>query len=170
MDSAQRRKQMEEWLSGFLEKQAMKQATVLFQGYPYTGFARLAGGQLSLPNGAGDVLFDKDLYWDIRMFGPEGEWHLWRKDAKGGWGDRFRAANAWQGAIERDYVLWGKRDDAEEGWSCLSEARGATVWVPGGAGDHLALRMKLEVEPDPETGMAGIVDAMICEIVEARKS
>lgn len=144
--------------------------TVLLQGYPYTGFARIdTKWGLRLP--LKDVSLRKDLYWDVRMFSPQGEWHLWKKNARGEWGKRFAAPNTWN-IIERLHRLWGASVPLRDGeWFRYQEANGATIYLPEEIRNP-ALKVHLRVERDvrgkdeKRTNLAGIVDAMICEIVE----
>ena len=139
---------------------------LLLQGYPMTGFASVTKDRrLSLPSDLLHQVLDWNLFWDVRMFGQQAEWHAWRNNV-GAWNDRLAKPGAWPGAIERSYVLWGNTvSRAQGGWACCHEQRGAEVWVPEQVarnGLPVRLRVLHRVEYEPHTGLAGITDAMIC--------
>jgi hypothetical protein len=157
-----------DWLAG-VARQARSCALLLLQGYPYTGFAAFdETGKVTLPAEFPQPDEDKwKLYWDIRIFDRETEWHAWRAGS-GVW--FFRAANwrHWpshdEAAYQRDYAIWGTQRRVTDGWRCFSEDRGAAVWIPGSAGDFQEfprLRVRLRPDYEDDTGIAGIVDAMI---------
>lgn len=138
----------------------------LLEGYAYTGLARIAGGKLELPPaaylqpGAGS---DWPLYWDIRVFGPSGEWHAW-KDSSGVWRDRrFSSNDKPRGIIQRRFPFYGTTVKQNGNWWCCSEERGYEIWspIPVPAGKTLFLNALLIVDQEPDTGLAGVVDTVI---------
>jgi len=155
-------------------KAAQSGPLALLEGYPYAGFAVLRDGELHFPPATGLVArqLNWDLFSELRLFGGETEWHAWR--TAGGWFGRPRPSSEPQGDPCRDYALWGTKlqpaRDADLGWRSVSEENGATIWLPPEfplrerGTFPLRLRVRLFVEPDPQTGLAGIVDAAICAL------
>lgn len=145
-----------------------KPALALLQGYALT---RLLDGSsvirsLQPPNTWEDC-------FDLRLFGPEGEWHAWNLGG-GQWGARMWLAKDQDKRLllEREFPLWGNEVKlSENGWSLLREARGAEIWVPERAvpkpprsngGETLAVLKAVElVGFDPSSGLAGIVDCVL---------
>jgi hypothetical protein len=153
---------MDEWVR--MAAAATGGQIALLQGYPYTGFARVAG-QLELPRPfVAPSAAEWDRYWDIRIFGPDGEWHAW-KDGMRRWQDRrFRAERPPQPENMRSYALWGTHVEREHGWSRCWEDRGAQIWAPFPVEERelpLRLNMELIVERDAVNGLAEIVDSVI---------
>jgi hypothetical protein len=156
-------------------KQVSKGSAVLLaQGYPFTGFVLLRDGdRLSPPPGVDAAAFgDWNLFWDLRLFGDLGEWHLWRED-DGEWSGRLAepADLTWKDSIPREDVLWGSRNLSQEQdgvqWILYSEKRGAAVWTPDTGIEmkrFARLRLWQRVDYDSRTGLAGIVDAMLRKI------
>ncbi len=148
----------------------------LLEGYPYAGFAALRDGELHLPPATG--LAARQLNWDLfselRLFGGGAEWHAWRTAV--GWLARPRAGGELRGEPCRDYALLGTKlqpaCDIDLGWRCISEENGSTIWLPPEfplrerGRFPLRLRVRLFVEPDPLTGLAGVVDAAICNLIQ----
>jgi CRISPR-associated protein (TIGR03984 family) len=144
------------------------------RNYPFTGFVLMRDmDRLSPPPGVDPARFgDWSLFWDLRLFGDLGEWHLWRED-DGKWTGRLAEATdpSWKDSIPRVDVLWGSRNLSQEHdgvqWILYSEKRGAAVWVP-----HTNLQMKRfarlhlwqRVHYDSHTGLAGVVDSMLRNI------
>ena len=156
-----------EWLRQAAKAVGEGRASLLLQGYPYTCFARIIeSGSLELPPPFRECPPNWDLFWDVRVFGPKGEWHAWR-DGAGRWWDRRYEAKESENEIHRRYVLWGTAVEVtSDVWSCCYEERGAEVWVPFEATGHrlpLRLKLKLLIDYEPETGMAGVVDAVMCD-------
>jgi hypothetical protein len=158
-------------MKSLVEERKQTRPIVLLQGYPYTGFARFdADKGLCLP--LQDISLQKPLYWDIRIFSPEGEWHLWKRNAKGEWGKRFAPANEWRFHIERIHRLWGGSAPQKEGdWFRYQETNGARVYLPVEIRNpalkvHARIQRDLRGSEGERTNLAGIVDAMICAIVE----
>ena len=163
----EKRKFSTEWLEAEAKKLGDR-VFLLLQGYPMTGFARMAAGKLEFPAGFKNP--DWNLFWDIRMFGSGGEWRLWRA---GKWQGLFRGAEEWPKAriIDRDYVLWGndKPKPADSSWFRYSEANGVQLWSPieKPKGHVLRLKVRELIGFEQErTGLAGIVDAMILDLYE----
>ena len=133
------------------------------------GFARFSG-TLELPPDRQNVFLDRDLYWDIRLFGDLGEVHLWRKNSSGEWGERF-APKQGEGWRDRQSVMWSQADPDGD-WTRLSETRGVDFCVPGtfSKSKEVALKTKVKVGRDEGTGLAGIVDVMIVGIASQNGS
>lgn len=154
--------------------EAGDEPVLLVQGHPATGFARMAGGKLDfhLEPDVHEVGIELPwrLYFDVRIFGERGEWHCWRVQGAH-WRGRFagRDENEWQvkpgKAFSRSYALWGEQFKREGDWVRWSEKRGAVVWTPAryDKDDQQPFRLEVRqrVEFDQETGIAGVVDAMI---------
>jgi hypothetical protein len=97
-----------------------------------------------------------------------GEWHAWQ--LAGQWYDRRYQADSWPDVINREFAMWGteRAPNVPSGWECLVEKRGARVWIPAGLVGAILpakLMMKLRVEQEPGTGIAGIVDAAITGLI-----
>jgi CRISPR-associated protein (TIGR03984 family) len=141
----------------------------LLQGYPATGFCSVENGGLLLGVSPSEVTeFDPEYYWDVRLFGNLGEWHCWRTPK--GWFGRLatKSCEEWNDPVKRWMALWGSRVVSDSDWHLLSENRGARVRVPQSwrrALEDKDLPILLEiwerVEPESETGIAGVVDAMV---------
>jgi len=145
-----------------------KPALALLQGYALTRLLDASSVLQSIqpPNTWEDC-------FDLRLFGPEGEWHAWNL-GNGQWGARL-----WLGKdqdkrlqLERELPLWGNEvTSAENGWALLREARGAEIWVPesavpkplrsDSAGALAVLKAVELVGYDASTGLAGIVDCAL---------
>jgi len=151
-------------------------ALLLVQGYPFTGFLLLdEHDAMRLPPAQGlsmSAFSDWGLFWDLRLFGPEGEWHLWRED-DGKWSGRLAKTTdpSWHDRIERTDVLWGLPDCEKEAdgvtWTRYSEARGAAVWIPfENRARKLPARLRIwqRIGYQEGSGLAGVVDAMLREI------
>jgi hypothetical protein len=82
----------------------------------------------------------------------------------GEWKARFLPKASDELSIDRQYVLWGRGWTAHGEWACYSEANGARVWIPTrfAGPDEICLRVREIIDFDPVSGLAGIVDAMIC--------
>lgn len=150
---------------------------LLVQGHPATGFAVASEGKIDfrLEPDVHEAVSDLPWrhYFDVRMFGSHGEWHCWRIHEER-WRGRLatRADDEWQEtgkAFSREYALWGTKFDAHGNWIRCSEKRGAIVWVPAeycqAKHDPFRLQVCQRVEFDPETGIAGVADAMILGFV-----
>lgn len=162
-----------QWLLDKAPQTADREAWLLIQGFPATGFARILDGRLELrlsPSGESPESIDWRRYFDVRMFGPKGEWHLWL-GPKRAWRGRFRSKNDWprEQRIHRYFALWGTTAGREGDWYHCTETRGAEVWVPAFAARDpvpgqpwrpARLRIRQQVACD-ETGIAFVRDAMI---------
>ena len=138
----------------------------LIQGYPFT---RLLDSVAVLESVQRQNTWDD--FFDLRIFGPKGEWHAWNL-GNGKWGARFWDAEKQDKTLQldREFPLWGNEvGRTENGWSLLREAKGAAVWVPQtaaveprGDGSTIAILNAVElVGYDKSTGLAGIVDCAL---------
>lgn len=160
---------MTAWLKDVALK-AGPRTLLLLQGYPYSGFAAFtADGAVSIPEHLPPPAEDGwKLYWDLRVFNGETEWHGWRT-GDGVWLYRKARLKEWPAEnrtdYRRDYYLWGSDEPQDRGaWHLFREDRGAEVWIPKTAGDFTApprLHMQLRHDFDPKSGIAGIVDSMV---------
>lgn len=146
-------------------------ALLLAQGYPFTGFVVInKDDAMCWPPGIDAKLWNGwNLFWDLRLFGDRGEWHLWRTN-DGQWKDRLASPERpeWKDHhIARADVLWGKQKGSEENdgisWIRYSETRGACVWVPEACVEkdrpaRLHLWQRIECDGN---GIAGVVDVML---------
>jgi CRISPR-associated protein (TIGR03984 family) len=141
-------------------------ALAFIQGYPETRLidAGNAAAFVRPPNTWED-------FFDIRVFGPAGEWHAWNL-GEGQWAARhWKAADCDQELLlSRQLPLWGNsvcKQTEKDGWVCISEANGAQVWVPttvaiqktDGRNRPLVILEAVEIVAfEQDTGLAGIVD------------
>lgn len=156
-----------QWLIGLLTDVSDGDAWLLVQGYPATGFWVATGEQILFPPDGSSPSLDWNLYWDVRLFGNKGEWHLWRT-GQGKWRGRFCTASEWEDFLDREDALWGTQVETKTAdgrkWTKLWEERGAAVWVPFEVRkEKLPVRLKIrrKVDYQPDTGLAGFTDAMI---------
>jgi CRISPR-associated protein (TIGR03984 family) len=164
-----------DWLISKASETSTDNVTLLIQGYPGSGFARIVNGKLELKLEPEETMDDPlaivwSRYFDIRMFGDRGEWHLWQSNS--GWNGRFRGVEEWPktNRMDRDFALWGTLIEGPvQGWWRCSEERGPVVWLPefalagpgkNGRQQSGVLKIRQQVEFD-DAGIAGIVDAMI---------
>lgn len=146
-------------------------AHFLLQGYPFTGFGRLTPDSIELPARAADQSGpDWSMYWDLRIFGKEGEWHAWRT-GKNGWLARFLERS--DKSLNRTYQVWGEwsSKDSLPAWDCYFETRGTRVWIPSELSrqsPHMGVVMALIKNTDEASGIVGIVDSMILDLEEYR--
>jgi hypothetical protein len=160
----------QEWLR--LARAALgDHALALVQGYPYIGFAGLSPeGKLSFPpqfSGV-DLEAQKSRFWDVRVFSDRGEWHAFRRGGTE-WGER-RFPVGGEDTIECSYPLWGTDTRMDSGWTCCFEkGRGIEIWVPpvGPAPVQVPVKLKakLVLGIEEETGLVGIVDAVLSQLV-----
>ena len=138
---------------------------LLLQGYPTTCFASIEEGTgITLPPKSPVSSVDWDYFWDVRMFGSQGEWHAWRHEP-GRWQARALLTADLSDPVPRDQVLWGARVEVHvDGWTCCSEANGVRLWLPFHVEKHqlpVLLRTYHVVGCEEDTGVAGFVDAML---------
>jgi CRISPR-associated protein (TIGR03984 family) len=155
------------WLIEHARDVAEGPAWVLFQGYPASGFGSVVGGKLLLGVVPDMVtVFEPAYYWSVRLFGEKGEWHCWRD--RDGWQGRLATVTEWPDRIERRMALWGTGVASDESWHTLTEARGAVVRLPRAwrgslIGQDLPVLLEIweRIEPEEDTGLTGVVDAML---------
>jgi CRISPR-associated protein (TIGR03984 family) len=161
----------EEWLIQLRSEVSDGDAWLLVQGYPATGFWVVTDNNLLTPPDGSKPVLEWNLYWDIRLFGKKGEWHLWRT-GHDAWRGRFCVPDEWADFMDREDALWGTQVETTETagrkWTRLWEERGACLWVPFKVRkDNLPVRLKIRrrVDFQPGTGLAGFTDAMILGFV-----
>jgi len=141
-------------------------AWLLLSGYQASGFGLVTEDRVILGLTPNVPEFAPEHLWDVRLFGDKGEWHCWRVGSK--WKGRLALAEAWEQPRERKFALWGTdvRDDGD--WWSVFEKRGAAVKVPKRLWPelntrHLPLLLCVweRVDQEPDTGLAGVGDAML---------
>lgn len=145
-------------------------AWILLQGAGATGFGYVTDSGLLWGLQPKEIEFAGSLPSDIRIFGENGEWHCWKLGGK--WSARFAGSAEWGDEIhERCQPLWGSKVRTEAGWHYITEDRGATIQLPTAWRETLAendlpliLVVREKIGKDEESGLAGIVDAMLCGI------
>lgn len=144
-------------------------AWILLQGAGSTGFGYVTGSRLLWGLQPKEIGFADSLPWDIRIFGDSGEWHLWKLGSK--WSARFASTIEWDEVHTRRQPLWGSRVRTEDGWHYITEDRGATIQLPtawretlAAADIPLVLVVRERIGRDKDTGLAAVVDAMLCGI------
>jgi CRISPR-associated protein (TIGR03984 family) len=165
--------------------------TLFVQGYSFTGFIRFMDGKATMPppvpGQANPAVFediDWDTQFDLRAFSGAGEYHAWSM-TPGTWGGRFQSQEALSGKDwkRKQTILAGKLVETKDGWDRLQEANGIDYWIPGipmnwtprpGAKDTdptpaAALCIAERIGFEPKNGLAGVVDAAILKIQEAKE-
>jgi CRISPR-associated protein (TIGR03984 family) len=144
-------------------------AWLLVSGHQSSGFGWVTAEKVELGVTPAMTAFSAEHLWDIRLFDDLGEWHCWK--AGGKWTAKLRLAQDWTARRERQFALWGTGVTEEGEWWRISEQRGTTLRVPKAALAHLdASNLPLQLEAwervgcEPETGLAGIEDAMLRKI------
>ena len=135
---------------------------VLVQEPSFVGFGVVRDDRIEWPPGV-----DPDWYriQDIRLFGPNGEWHLWQMWDKT-WNARLFQKKDGQKYIEENHYLWGTQVERRGDWIYLKEERGVSIPFPSSCeikDTDLPLRLKVVqiVGYDPKNRLAGIVDAAL---------
>lgn len=145
--------------------EAINAHMVYLEGYPYTGFAVLhLDGTLELPPPFRNETLNWNLFWDVRVFSEIGDWHAWRL-SDGKWQARSKKPADFEYQRLRHFILAGNKPDKEpvDGWVGCSEASGVVVWLPARVveqGHPVCLKIVEHVEPDRDTGLAEVVDAV----------
>jgi CRISPR-associated protein (TIGR03984 family) len=140
-------------------------AWLFWQDPTFIGFAKIYKDRLEMQPGGPEPL-DFVLLRDFRLFGPKGEWHVWRVSAEKLKG-RFREAGQDNGQdfLKAPHLLWGTRIEQEtiDDWTCVSEERGMRLWLPWKVKEDQpgSLQVRQIIGRDEETGLAGIIDAML---------
>jgi len=157
----------EDWLKGEASKVDDSCALILLQGSAATGFGCIRDNNLHwglIPSGS---KFEPEYSWDLRLFGAKGEWHCVRQGKT--WLARFAKRGDWTNFRERRQPLWGTNVALDSDWYILKEARGAEIRLSKmlfGELDNKDLPVRLvfheRIEMQECTGLAGIVDAMLC--------
>jgi CRISPR-associated protein (TIGR03984 family) len=113
---------------------------------------------------------DWSRVFDLRLFGEQGEWHVWPYWDHP-WQSRLLRLQDNKDFLTEYHALWGTQARSVAGaWVTLIEDRGATLWLPVTIRNNdLPLRLKLAqiVGYDPKSGLAGIVDAALIALVSA---
>jgi hypothetical protein len=137
-----------------------EQPLALVQGWRYTGFVRFSPN-VEFPPHCGSISRDWNQYWDVRIFGANGESHAWK--AQGRWKVRRHRFQDITDKIERTYRVWGKPAGQGNGWYRFEEERrGLEFWA---LFENREIKTWLLVDydesADDATGLAGIVDFVI---------
>ena len=110
---------------------------------------------------------------DLRLFGENGEWHVWR-DWDGNHYARLQELENINDTLTGYHALWGTQLEKTDThpWIKVVEDRGAEIWLPLAKSKlnaklDLPLRLKLKqiVDYDSKYHLAGIVDAALIGLV-----
>ena len=145
-------------------------AWVLLQEPGFIGFGVVQKNKICWPP---NVQLDWARVSDLRLFGEEGEWHVW-PHWDGGWNSRLLKSEEMTDALTEYHALWGNDVESDTPpWIKLVEDRGVEIWLPLAEFNlkeaHLPLRLKLKqiVDHDPESHLAGITDAALVGLVRS---
>lgn len=141
-------------------------AWVLLQEPGFVGFGVVRSDAIWWPP---DVRPDWKRVSDLRLFGENGEWHVW-PHWDGTWRSRSLTAQDMTDTLTEYHVLWGTAlQRGTSPWVTLVEKdRGTAIWLPIKLQDgDLPLRLKVEqvVGYDCKSGLAGVVDAAVTALV-----
>lgn len=146
-------------------------AWVLLQEPGFIGFGVVQSDKICWPP---DVQPDWARISDLRLFGENGEWHVW-PHWDGTWQSRRLESQGSTDTLTEHHALWGTQvEPGPSPWIKLVEDRGAEIWLPlkklGLTKEDLPLRLELKqvIDYDDKSGLAGIVDAALVALV--RKS
>ena len=143
-------------------------AWVLLQEPGFIGFGVVQSDKICWPP---DVQLDWSRVSDLRLFGEEGEWHVW-SHWDGSWQSRRLELQRLTDTLTELHALWGTRVEelGPSPWIKLTEDRGAEIRLPLAelelTEEDLPLRLELKQVIDyDESGLAGIVDAALVALV-----
>lgn len=143
-------------------------AWVLLQEPGFIGFGVVQSDKICWPP---DVRPDWARISDLRLFGENGEWHVW-PHWDGTWQSRRLELQKLTDTLTEHHALWGTQvESGPSPWVKLVEDRGAEIWLPlaelGLAKGDLPLRLELKqvIDYDDKSGLAGIVDAALVALV-----
>lgn len=144
-----------------------REAWLFWQDPTFIGFAKVLDDRVDIqPEGPAGLEFA--LLRDFRLFGDAGEWHVWRT-GQGRYAGRLRPAAPSPDfpCFDESHYLWGtavcSETETVSGWTCVTEDRGMRIWLPWSPAGNVppALKVRQFIDRDPDTGLAGIVDAML---------
>ena len=144
-----------------------KTAWILLQEPGFIGFGVVQSDKICWPP---DVQPDWSRISDLRLFGENGEWHVW-PHWDGTWQSRRLESQELTDPITEHHALWGSQvEPGPSPWIKLVEDRGAEIWLPLAelklTKKDLPLRLELKQKIDyDESGLAGIVDAALIALV-----
>ena len=143
-------------------------AWVLLQEPGFIGFGLVQSDKICWPP---DVQPDWARVSDLRLFGEDGEWHVWPY-WDGTWQSRRLELQKLTDTLTERHALWGTQVElGPPPWIKLVEDRGAEIWLPltelGLIEEDLPLRLELKqvIDYDDKSGLAGIVDAVLVALV-----
>jgi len=146
---------------------AMKAAWIFLQSPDFVGFGAVGQDKIDWPPG---IELDWRRVSDLRLFGEQGEWHLWQNGDRT-WNSRLRQVNEIKKKIIEYPFLWGTQvGEQRDSWTCLTEERGASIWLPVSADacQNLPLRLKVfQILDVDDNGLTGIVDAVLLQICDS---
>ena len=179
-----------EHLSDVTDIETNKVAWVLVQEPGFIGFGVVSPSEICWPP------YLKKLDWervsDLRLFGKEGEWHVWRDwdgkhqcrllefSEKGEWNIWLGPEGKQQSCPEKNgekintlteyHALWGSDVKIKKSpWIKLVEDRGTEIWLPlkelKDSDTPLRLKLKQIIDYDSDYHLAGIVDAALIGLV-----
>ena len=143
-------------------------AWILLQEPGFIGFGVVQSDKIYWPP---DVQPDWARISDLRLFGEDGEWHVW-SHWDGTWQSRRLELQKLTDTLTERHALWGTQVElGPPPWIKLVEDRGAEIWLPltelGLIEEDLPLRLELKqvIDYDDKSGLAGIVDAGLVALV-----
>ena len=143
-------------------------AWILLQEPGFIGFGLVQSDKIYWPP---DVQPDWARVSDLRLFGEDGEWHVW-PHWDGTWQSRRLELQKLTDTLTEHHALWGNQVElGPSPWVKLVEDRGAEIWLPlaelGLIKKDLPLRLELKqvIDYDGKSGLAGIVDAVLVALV-----
>lgn len=146
---------------------ASEAAWVLLQEPGFIGFGVVQSDKICWPP---DVQPDWARISDLRLFGENGEWHVW-PHWDGTWQSRRLESQKLTDPLTEHHALWGTQvEPGPPPWIKLVEDRGTEIWLPLAELEltkkDLPLRLELKQRIDyDESGLAGIVDAALIALV-----
>ncbi len=146
-----------------------KTAWILLQEPGFIGFGVVQSNGICWPP---NVQPDWTRVSDLRLFGEAGEWHIWPHWDET-WQSRLLKSECMTAAhaLTEYHVLWGNQlKHGTPPWVALAEERGAEIWLPLASelncrNPPLCLKLKQVIDYDPESALAGIVDAALVALV-----
>jgi CRISPR-associated protein (TIGR03984 family) len=151
-----------------------KSAWILLQEPGFIGFGVVQQNKIWWPPNMPQSSPDWTRIGDLRLFGEKGEWHVW-PHWDGTWQSRLLKSEEMTDTLTEYHALWGNDVESDTPpWIRLVEERGVEIWLPLAefnlkSKSDLPLRLKLKqiVDYDPDSHLAGIIDAALIGLVRS---